>query len=152
MTKQTMFFSTTILIAVLIAVPGFAQRGGGNGVGHSGASGGSHLSEHAQGKTDFATKIADDQKLSAKLQPLLPPHETLSQAATGFKNEGQFIAALHVSRNLNMPFDQLKAKMTGPKAMSLGAAVKALRPDMTAAESKEAAKKAESEAAEDQKS
>ena len=147
-----MFFTTIILITVLAVVPGFAQRGGGNAVGHTGGDLGSHSSEHAQGKTDFAAKIADDQKLSAKLQPLLPPHETLSQAAAGFKNEGQFIAALHVCHNLNLPFDQLKAKMTGPKEMSLGAAVKALRPDLTETESKEAAKKAESEAKEDQKS
>jgi hypothetical protein len=152
MKKQTMFFIAMILVTVLAAVPGFAQRAGGNAVGHIGDNAGSHSSEHAQGKTDFATKIADDQKLSEKLQPLLPPHETLSQAAAGFKNEGQFIAVLHVCHNLNMPFDQLKAKMTGPKAMSLGAAIKALRPDMTASESKEAAKKAETEAKETQKS
>jgi hypothetical protein len=41
-------------------------------------------------------------------------------AESGFKNHGQFIAALHVSKNLNIPFDQLKAKMTSSLPMSLG--------------------------------
>jgi hypothetical protein len=84
--------------------------------------------------------------LSAKLQTLLPSGESLSQAASGFKNEGQFIAALHVSHNLNIPFDQLKAKMTGSDSMSLGGAIKALRPDMTDSQAKEEAKKADKEA------
>ena len=38
---------------------------------------------------------------------------TLDQASKGFKNQGQFIAALHVSRNLNIPFADLKTAMTG---------------------------------------
>src|SRR5439155_26462097 len=42
------------------------------------------------------------------------PILTLQAASAGFKNQGQFIAALHVSHNLNIPFDQLKAKLTGP--------------------------------------
>src|SRR6185436_10792187 len=35
------------------------------------------------------------------------------QASLGFKNQGQFIAALHVSRNLGIPFADLKTAMTG---------------------------------------
>ena len=31
----------------------------------------------------------------------------------GFKNQGQFIAALHVSQNLGIPFADLKTAMTG---------------------------------------
>ena len=31
-----------------------------------------------------------------------------ANGASGFKSQGQFIAALHVSHNLNIPFDQLK--------------------------------------------
>src|SRR5262249_43444506 len=103
------------------------------------------------GKTDFASKIADDPKLSAKVQRLLPPNESLPQAAAGFKNEGQFIAALHVSHNLNVPFDQLKEKMTGPKPMSLGASIKALSPNLSETQSKSEAKRAEKEAKETQK-
>jgi hypothetical protein len=50
---------------------------------------------------------------------------TLARAAIEFRNEGQFIAALHISPNLNIPFDQLKAKMTGDPSMSPGKAIDA---------------------------
>ena len=36
---------------------------------------------------------------------------TLDKASMGFKNQGQFIAALHVSQNLGIPFVTLKSNM-----------------------------------------
>jgi hypothetical protein len=36
---------------------------------------------------------------------------TLDKASLGFKNQGQFIAALHVSQNLGIPFTDLKSHM-----------------------------------------
>jgi hypothetical protein len=83
------------------------------------------------GKHDrFATRIASDTKLAARLTPLLPPGMTLDTAAAGFKNEGQFVAALHVAKNLNIPFIELKDRMTAGE--SLGAAIHALKPDLDA--------------------
>jgi hypothetical protein len=76
----------------------------------------------------------------------------LSQAAAGFKSEGQFIATLHASNNLGVPFDQLKSQMTGTNHMSLGAAIKVSRPDMSEAKSKQAAKRAKKEARETERS
>jgi hypothetical protein len=38
---------------------------------------------------------------------------TLVQAAKGFTSESQFLAALHASKDLNIPFAQIKAEMTG---------------------------------------
>ena len=73
-------------------------------------------------------KIAANPALAARLQGLLPPGTTLATAATGFKNQGQFIAALHVSHNLNIPFAQLKAEMTGTDHDSLGQAIHELKP------------------------
>ena len=70
------------------------------------------------------------------------------QAAPGFKNQGQFIAALHVSRNLNIPFAQLKAEMTGKDHDNLGQAIHELKP---AVDAKAEAKKAEGEAKADRK-
>jgi hypothetical protein len=96
----------------------------------------------------IATKIASHPQLAAKLTPLLPKGMTLQTAAAGFKNQGQFIAALHVSKNLNIPFTKLKAEMTGKDHDSLGQAIHELRPDANATR---AAKHAESEAAEDAK-
>jgi hypothetical protein len=157
MKKQTMFFTVLAVTFVLIAVPGFAQKGG-NANGHSGIDAGSHGPKEAhsggpaEGKADFVSKIEANQKLDSKLQAMLPPNEPLSQAAKGFKNEGQFIAAVNVSHNLNIPFDTLKSKITGPNTMSLGAAIKALRPDLTDQKAKDAAKTAEKEAKEAEKS
>ena len=63
---------------------------------------------------------------------LLPAGTNLQTAAAGFKNEGQFIAAVHASRNLNIPFSQLKAKMAGPNPESLGQAIRDLRTNLNA--------------------
>ena len=152
MSKQTIFLTIFTLAVALIAAPAFGQHGAGTHSATSSANVASHSADHAQQKSDFVSKIERNPTLSANLQALLPSGESLSQAAAGFKNEGQFIAALHVSHNLNIPFDQLKAKLTGDNSMSLGAAIKASRPDMSETQSKEAAKKAEKEAKESQKS
>jgi hypothetical protein len=88
-------------------------------------------------------KIEGNPALVARLQPLLPPGMALATAATGFKNEGQFVAALHVARNLNIPFTQLKAEMNGADHHSLGQAIHDLQPT---ANVKSAVKTAEHEA------
>jgi len=96
----------------------------------------------------IATKIAANPQLAARLQALLPSGMTLATASTGFKNQGQFIAALHVSHNLNIPFAQLKAEMTGSDHDSLGQAIQDLRPGTN---TKTATKTAEQEADQDVK-
>ena len=90
-----------------------------------------------------APTITTPPQLAARLQPLLPPGTTLAQAAQGFRNQGQFIAALHVSKNLGIPFAQLKAEMTGTDHDSLGRAIQELRPT---ADAQAAARQAENEA------
>jgi hypothetical protein len=93
-------------------------------------------------------RIAANPALVTRLQPLLPAGVTLAAAATGFKNQGQFIAALHVSQNLKIPFAQLKAEMTGADHDSLGQAIHQLQPTANA---RAAAKTAEREARADLK-
>ncbi len=95
---------------------------------------------------NVADRLARNPNLNSKLQALLPPGSNVQSAATGFRNIGQFVAAVHVSHNLNIPFDQLKAKMVGSPSMSLGQAIKKLRPDVHA---KREVHKAEREAKED---
>jgi len=51
-----------------------------------------------------------------------------------------------VAKNLNIPFDQLQAKMTGKPPMSLGKAIQALRPKLTDKEADAEADKAEKQA------
>ncbi len=87
----------------------------------------------------IAAKISSHPQLASKLRTLLPQGMTLNQAASGFRNQGQFIAALHVSKNLGIPFAQLKAAMLGTTTsttsatpMSLGQAIHKLRPSVDA--------------------
>ena len=100
----------------------------------------------------IAQKILSNHGLQPKVSSLLPTGMTLDQASLGFRNQGQFIAALHVSRNLGIPFADLKAAMTGirpgtsatsggptsgttttaPATMSLGQAIQKLRPSTNA--------------------
>ena len=70
----------------------------------------------------------------------------------GFKNYGQYVAAKHVSDNLNISADTLRTEMVDHH-LSLGDAIKKLRPELSSqtvrAEVKRAeavAKKAEAEA------
>jgi hypothetical protein len=65
----------------------------------------------------IAAKIDSKPNLKSKLTALLPIDPltgktmTLDKASLGFKNQGQFIAALHVSENLGIPFTTLKSNM-----------------------------------------
>jgi hypothetical protein len=81
----------------------------------------------------IAQKISSHPQLASKVKSLLPPGTTLSHASAGFKNQGQFIAALHVSKNLGIPFSKLKADMTGDKPLSLGQSIQDLKPGARAA-------------------
>jgi hypothetical protein len=47
------------------------------------------------------------------------------QAAYGFKNLGQFVAATNVSRNLGVSFEKLKIQMTGLSVKADGTVMKA---------------------------
>ncbi len=96
----------------------------------------------------FIQRIDANPQLVSRLQPLLPPGMTLDQTAAGFKNQGQFIAALHASKDLNIPFAQLKSEMTGSDHDSLGQAIHELKPTVDA---KSAAHTAEQEAKADVK-
>lgn len=103
---------------------------------------GRHASSREAHRMDHSTPVehlAHNTRLASKLQPLLPAGRNPQEAASGFKNLGQFVAAVHVSRNLNIPFDQLKTKMAGPQSMSLGEAIQQLNPNVNAkAEAKKA--------------
>ena len=89
--------------------------------------------------------------LAARLQALLPG-VNLETAGAGFKNLGQFVAAAHVSHNLDIPFDQLKGRMTGANATSLGGAIHELKPAANAdAEAKKASRGADDDIKESQR-
>jgi hypothetical protein len=54
---------------------------------------------------------------------MLPPNMSIEEASAGFRNQGQFIAALNASKNRQIDFIQLKQAMT-VDGMSLGQAAK----------------------------
>jgi hypothetical protein len=142
----------------------YGQHGHGGGAGLSGMHGesgmhgnsgesaeGAHATPSTMASTNPGGVLDHNSHLSAKLEGLLGlsgPNAlaTLKTDASGFKNFGQFMAAVHVSHNLGIPFANLQAKMTGPNAVSLGKAIQALKP---AANSKDETEKATIEANED---
>lgn len=64
------------------------------------------------------------------LAALVPAGMSTEEACTGFKNVKDCAASLHASQNLNIPFGDLKAKVTGGEG--LGAAIHALKPEANA--------------------
>ena len=166
--------NTTVFLVALAAAfylggsPAWAQGrngGGAPGTVHGASSthgtnpkgeGGKDASSAASRKAPIEM-LTHNTRLASKLQTLLSskvvgpspaPYATMEAAAQGFKNVGQFVAAVHVSHNLGIPFADVKAKMMYPHAESLGKAIHDLKPDVDA---KAEAKKAQKEANKDLK-
>jgi hypothetical protein len=129
-------------MVAFMAVPVFAQHGHGGGSGmtsmhdsdsmHGSSSTHGDKSSTHEGHKTAGELLTQNTKLASKLQSLLPAGTDLQAAASGFKNLGQFVAAVHVSHNLGIPFDQLKAAMIGPPSQSLGKAIQQLQPSANA--------------------
>ncbi len=159
--KRLSFYLAVAAIMLFAGNAALAQRGHGGsaasmGHGHEGPSSkASGTSVHGQTASEI---LSHNSRLSTKLQSLLPPGTNLQQAASGFKNLGQFVAAVHVSKNLGIAFADLKDKMLGlnadgttsttAKPMSLGKAIHDLKP---AANAKTESKKANKQAEQDMK-
>ena len=149
------FATSVVAVLYLSGMPAYSQgkgqghvpsvnQGHSQGVEHS-HQGNGVSSDHGNSgswETRLNERFESDTKFRARMQSLLPQGMDLKTAESGFKNHGQFIAALHVSKNLGIPFDQLKAKMTGVSVnaagqtttstpMSLGKAIHELRPDLS---------------------
>jgi hypothetical protein len=106
--------------------------------------------ERKPAEMKVANALDHNPYLSSILHPMLPPHTTLMSAATGFKNQRQFIEAMHLSRNLDIPFDQIKTRMTGEHHMSLNDSLRDIRPEMTKHMIKSEVNKAEEQAKADE--
>jgi hypothetical protein len=102
----------------------------------------------------LAARLKNDPTLANTLNGLLPPGITsVTDAATGFRNLNQFLAALHAAKDLNIPgqsamqtFVQLKAEMAGSDHDSLGQAIRDLNTGLTAQQVKDEVTKARNEA------
>jgi hypothetical protein len=78
-------------------------------------------------KVKVAGPLVVKPNLASNLQPLLPAGMTVEAASLGFKNLGQFVAAVHVSRNLDIPFSSLKTEIV-TNNHSLGQSIQLLKP------------------------
>ena len=128
---------------------------------------GSHGSSNPMTSNDPGMVLANNKNLAGKLETLTGATDVaeLKADASAFKNFGQFVAAAHVSKNLNIPggFAALMCEMTGkgptvngsPSAcsnttnttkMSLGKAIQHLDPQ---ADAKSESKKATQQAKQD---
>jgi hypothetical protein len=136
--------------------PSTAGAGGPHGASatHDAMGSGKGESVHSMESSKTpGTLLAQNKNLASKLSALLakqnPPITDLQAASMGFKNLGQFVSAVHVSNNLNIPFSQLKTAIQSDG--SLGKAIKALRPDADAkAETKTAKKQTDEDMRESQ--
>jgi hypothetical protein len=81
--------------------------------------------------TPVQQKVQSHTQLASKLQSRLPAGTDVVAAAKGFRNLGQFVAAVNVSHNLRIPFTALKADIV-TRNMSLGQSIQDLRPSANA--------------------
>ncbi len=142
--KRLPIFLTTLAAALYLgSIPLLAQHGGGHSGGANPGSPGPSASRDdatkgskseagsgtpTSGGMTVPQHLQHNTKLAQKLENLLglSGQNALSQVqfdATGFNNLGQFVAAVYVSHSLDIPFDQLRAKVVGPPAETLGKAI-----------------------------
>lgn len=139
----------------------------GNSMAHGSANGSDHGSSSTNAPPTSAQKITEvlskNPAMGDKIVTLTGDKLGAADACSGFKNIGQCIAAVHVSKNLpGMNFFCLRQAMTGTSAgsfapkggcsvtsnMSLGKAIQKLDPQ---ADSSAETKKANSESQQDMK-
>ena len=76
--------------------------------------------------TPVQQKLQKNTNLTDKLRTRLPAGTNVMDAAEGFRNLGQFVAAVNVSNNLHLDFTQLKTHMVDD-GMSLGQAIQTVK-------------------------
>jgi hypothetical protein len=113
-----------------------------------------HATNEAKGNTDFINRINANTKLRDRLTDLIPtdpatnmPIMTLEAAAMNMKNQGLFIAFLHVAKNQGLTLQQwtdMRTKMTTGE--SLGKALHEVNPNLSQTEVSAQVEQAESQA------
>jgi hypothetical protein len=105
-----------------VAAPGPNENAGGPAVDGPALAG----VETAVGPASAVDQLARVPRLAARLEGMvtLPPETTLADLADGFRNLGQFVAAVQVSNNLEgVTFEGLRMHMLDGEGMSLGQAI-----------------------------
>lgn len=104
------------------------KSNGSHGKTTSTGTGGTATAQSASEPNAISAKISKNPNQLARLTAMLPAGITIEEASAGFRNQGQFIAALNASKNRQIDFVQLKEAMT-VDGLSLGQAAKQLRPE-----------------------
>ena len=80
---------------------------------------------------DMQQELQSNKPLIAAIQPRFPAGTDVVKASMGFRNVQQFVAAVHASHNLGIPFDKLRSALVDEKK-SLSQAIRALKPTASA--------------------
>jgi hypothetical protein len=77
--------------------------------------------------TPVQARLQQNPNLAGMLAGRLPAGADLMTVSSGFRELGQFVAAVNASNNLGIPFGQLKRRMVND-GMSLALAIQDVRP------------------------
>ena len=125
--KSKLFAVCFSLAALLLASNASAQR-----FGDFFFAGGWSVQSPAHPAPSLPPEKAGDYKpLVEHLAKRLPQGADLRESASGFRNLGDFVSAVHASSDLKIPFKEVKARMMS--GGSLVTAIAALRPEMDSA-------------------
>jgi hypothetical protein len=153
--KRSIVLFVAVLASLYMGNQLYAQHVAGVGATPHGVS--AHPASPTKGSTGGQKSpsqlLQQNKNLSSKLNAILAKQglttSQIQQAPNGFKNLGQFVAAVHVSQNLDIPFTALKGDIS--KGDSLGQAIHSLKPDVDSqAESKKGLKQANEDIKESQ--
>jgi len=161
MKTPTFLISTSVLLLSALtasaAPPGGVGGGRGSGGGFSGGRPGDAFNHGDLGQPSQSSRpegisgpprvddlLAKNSHLSSQIHDLTGM--TAQAACAGFKDLGECVSAAHVSKNLGIPFQTLRAKVTGSDPSSLGKAIQDLKPDANAkAEARKAGRQAKAD-------
>jgi hypothetical protein len=91
--------------------------------------------------------VAASPRLAARIQPFLPENVDIQDAADGFDDIVTFLATVHVAHNQQLPFKQLKTRMTaGGSAPTLVQAIQDVAPSLPVPLAQEAVQMAQHQA------
>jgi len=121
---------TSIVLAILVTVLFITAQGTGQGGRPAGASA-PQIPTSVQGNRPATAGSNKSASVGNRPETTRKPDSAGPKDAMGFENYGQYVAAKHVSENLNISLAALKTEMMGSNHLSLGAAIKKIRPDLS---------------------
>jgi hypothetical protein len=165
MKKNILSVLSVCSAALLFVVPSASAQGGA--ISHGGPGGGAPAGSTGDNGMNMSgvemsapTVLQKNPQLAQRLRPFLPADITPEQAAVGFDDINHFVAAVHVSHDLGIPFTDLRctelggkycSPQTKAKSRNLESAILSLKPGMNKDAAKTAAKTADHESKADLK-